>query len=104
MANNSHVTADLAELKKWNEDTKSELQAVRATLDRVSKVCSELDDDDTINGMLKKLGNAIGEEYIEMCNTFQQCAKLTEEVIGLIGKGVSNIAEFISNFARKFHR
>ncbi len=103
MANNERMSADVAELRKWKEDTEAELEQVRAVLDRVSKVCSELDPTDVPYGWLRSLGEAIGQEYLNMCDAFRVCTKLTEEVISLIGQGIANVGELIASFAKKFH-
>ncbi len=104
MANSSGMTADIKELNDWNARTKEELEQVQAVLDRVSKVCSELDDDDTIYGWFKQVGNALAEEYLELSNTFRKCTELTKDVIDFIGKGIQGVGDLIKNFAKNFHR
>ncbi len=95
---------NVSEMVKWHANLSEELAEVDKVLDEVSKVCSECTDDDTVYGELKKLGESIGEAYVELVKKYRETMDFTGEIIERTKRGISNIGQYIQDFVDGFTR
>ena len=94
---------DLGAMIKWNEDVQKEFDEVHRVLDEVAKVLSDCNDDDTIYGCFKKIGDKMAEAYLGLDKAFKEVSEATGGIIDSLKQGMSKIGEGIGNFVENFH-
>lgn len=95
---------NIAQMVKWHANLTQELEEVDKVLDEVSKVCLECSGDDTLYGEFRKIGEGIGNAYVELVKKYRETLDFTRELVERTKQGVANIGQFMQEFIEKFTR